>query len=280
MNQHHSVHGSEPNLSLQRRPSNTQEQVVLDRFGDVIIEVANKDIRVSAKILSIASPVFDAMFASRFSEGVAARSVETPLRLPLIDDDAQALLIILNALHFYTQGVIQVADENTIHSVALLGDKYDLCAAVYGDTGRWLHHYCIEEAGRPTVFNSNSHFLACEAAFMLDQEHAFEQITGILITKLSKRILESASTFQAFPTELCIDLEKYRSDIIGLLLAETERSIDHLRGFDEVHATLMKVCKSCSRVKPAETKKCGHCDSVVVSLTLDVMHYLIWSFEE
>jgi hypothetical protein len=46
-------------------------QVVLDSSGDVTLQLGDKLLLVSSKVLSVASPVFRAMFGPHFQEGDA-----------------------------------------------------------------------------------------------------------------------------------------------------------------------------------------------------------------
>jgi len=59
-------------IDEKREPDTLKTATVnLDHSGDIILKVGDKSLLVSSKILTIASPVFRAMFGPHFQEGEA-----------------------------------------------------------------------------------------------------------------------------------------------------------------------------------------------------------------
>ena len=81
-------------------PERVIDREIIDDDGDVLVQTSSKELLVSSKILALASPVFKAMFNSKFREGSTVRSVQNPLQLPLPDDEPDALAVLFHALHF------------------------------------------------------------------------------------------------------------------------------------------------------------------------------------
>lgn len=74
---------------------------IIDEEGDVylVVEEAVK-LRVSTKMLSMASTVFRAMFSRTYAEGRKGFSASRPKTIELPEDDAMAMLTICNLIHF------------------------------------------------------------------------------------------------------------------------------------------------------------------------------------
>lgn len=106
------------------------EREVLDEDGDVLIKSGFKEFLVSSKILTLASPVFKAMFRSGFIEGTTVRSAEHPLELPLSDDNPDALTVLLHILHFSPSRKCLKSDVDLQLELAQLSKKYDCIASI------------------------------------------------------------------------------------------------------------------------------------------------------
>lgn len=105
----------------------------IDPEGDVFLNlsadpnVSQRLIRVSSKVLCLASPVFKAMLGSSspFKEAVALRN-ETPALIPLIGDNEEALLLVLNAAHLRLQLIPDEVSFDLFYELAVVCDKYDM----------------------------------------------------------------------------------------------------------------------------------------------------------
>ena len=110
----------------------------LDRNGDILMTVQNRQFLVASKILIFVSPVFRAMLESGFSEGTAARSSETPLEVELQDDDPEALEFILKTLHFQSIKAEDHPSVDQLVSIAEVCDKYILFGAMESCLFQWV----------------------------------------------------------------------------------------------------------------------------------------------
>ena len=70
----------------------------LDPQGDIVLSVGEKRLLSSSKVLSLASPVFRAMFGSQFSEG-RRLSTTQPGEIPLTDDDPEVFFYLASIFH-------------------------------------------------------------------------------------------------------------------------------------------------------------------------------------
>ena len=102
----------------------------IDPAGDLVLLVGSKEeqtsIRVSSKVLSLASPVFAAMLSPRFAEGQKPSEKDWTVSLPY--DDPEALSVVCRVIHF----VKITSDEvslSLLEEVASVCDKYDLAWA-------------------------------------------------------------------------------------------------------------------------------------------------------
>ena len=121
----------------------------IDTTGDITLLVHNSQggrqtqssIRVSSKVLSLASPVFAAMLRPNFAEGqglVNTTSQEIPA-INLHDDDTEAMLWLCKALHF-KQDLNIAIDFALLKELAILCDKYELASVLYSWSHGWLQH--------------------------------------------------------------------------------------------------------------------------------------------
>ena len=156
-------------------------QVTFDPEGDVILVPAShitSRFLICAKVLCLASPVFQAMLGrhSHFKEGIAlANSPSIPVEVVLYDDDPKALFIILRILHFQHHLVPRKLEEDTLYQMAILCDKYDMQPVL----GSWFN----DRVSQITVEAPDS----LTGTRWLSMACAFGHRT--LFTKLSKEII-------------------------------------------------------------------------------------------
>ena len=103
--------------------------VDIDPEGDVYLVFPKKELRVSSKVLSVASTVFKALLGPKFSEGQALSS-QLPGRVALPDDDTEAMEAICNVLHHRYYFSIPDPKARFMVEVAVASDKYDCTKAV------------------------------------------------------------------------------------------------------------------------------------------------------
>ncbi len=77
--------------------------ISIDRNGDTLLEVSGREGKIllllSSQVLTLASPLFAAMFKSHFKEGLNNDSKSAKPPIPLLDDNAEAVIVLCNAIH-------------------------------------------------------------------------------------------------------------------------------------------------------------------------------------
>lgn len=113
--------------------------VKLDNNGDVLLQIpvtsgSTMEILVSSKVLSLASVVFRAMFASAFKESQDLLNGQlngVPMKLDLPDDDSTGVLLLSALLHFKYEDYVELyKDPDHVYSMAVVADKYDCTSAL------------------------------------------------------------------------------------------------------------------------------------------------------
>lgn len=87
--------------------------------------VEDVEVKVSSKHLALSSQVFRVMFDGRFQEGIVLEGRQLR-RVPLPDDDADAMMILLNIIHGLTRRIPHYMDLSLLTDIAILVDKYAL----------------------------------------------------------------------------------------------------------------------------------------------------------
>ena len=143
-------------------------KVVVDPDGDVILVFdAGTEVQVSSKVLSVASPVFKAMFGPRFLEGQDLNTT-TPKRVSLPEDNAAAMTTLCNVVHHRHNSVRKVLALEQVVELATICDKYNCSEAFSLWSYNWgCHLYWSEgfsshkDAARLLnsffVFNDDTH---------------------------------------------------------------------------------------------------------------------------
>ena len=96
---------------------------VIDPRGDAILVCGETEFQVSTKVLSLASPVFGALFNPRFAEGQLVPS--KPSHIKLCDDDAESMRFMCAVLHHKSTCANAIGLER-LERLAVLADKYDV----------------------------------------------------------------------------------------------------------------------------------------------------------
>ena len=153
--------------------------MVVDEDGDVILEANmpknDKRFRVSSKILSLASPVLRKMFHSGFKEAMELRDVPSQSVIDLPDDDADALLVICNALHHLIAAVPEMLPIETLVKMSMLSDKYDKGASLRGWSSTWVKK-SMESTSDLTTLEELLY-----AAYSLDAAESFFEVSRKMI---------------------------------------------------------------------------------------------------
>ena len=96
--------------------------------------------QVSSEHMVRVSPVFRAMLSGHFREGTKLRSQDF-LRLPLPEDDPEALSVLLRVTYGQIGLVPTTLDINTLVEMAMLVDKYQFNNVIGYFSARWFNCY-------------------------------------------------------------------------------------------------------------------------------------------
>ena len=146
----------------------------VDPNGDIILEVScpdgKKRLLVSSKVLTLASPVFAAMFSSGFKESLSNQATSGKPPIPLPDDNAEAFTILCNAIHYRTDEVPRTVALACLENLAIICDKYNCTSALTPWNAMWL------QAGIESHDAKDLNKLLF-AAYVLDVPDAFSRIS-------------------------------------------------------------------------------------------------------
>jgi len=77
--------------------------ISINHNGNTLLEVSGPEGKIllllSSKVLTLASPVFAAMFKSYFKEGLNNHSKSVKPPILLLDDNTEAVIVLCNASH-------------------------------------------------------------------------------------------------------------------------------------------------------------------------------------
>lgn len=175
---------------------------ILDNEGDIMLIVGSSDpchIRVSSKILSLASDVFKAMFSPHFREGSSLRCVENTtaelIVIALPEDDATAMLSLCQLLHYQIDMVDPYPDATDLLALATICDKYDCAHAI-----RYASHIWLSQLVDSADLGSLNSLLV--ASYLFD--------CAVMFTKATCRLLEGwTGPFKDFVRDLSIPESVY-----------------------------------------------------------------------
>jgi hypothetical protein len=180
--------------------------IEIDRQGDVTLQLtknlpdgAEGDIRsilVSSKVLELASPVFAAMLSPRFREGQRSAS-GTLDPIPLPDDDAEAMTVLCQILHFNYSVLPDKVELELFKNLALLCDKFDCVTPLRFVSEQWLSMW------ESTMDNKNLETLLF-ISYVFDRAERFASLSTRIVKRFSGNLkhLETLGGFDAVPEEL------------------------------------------------------------------------------
>jgi hypothetical protein len=171
----------------------------IDPDGDVLFIVGSDQfmvrLLVSSKVLSLASPVFSAMFSPRFKEGSNLNS-GCPSEVPSPEDDPEAMKL---------DHIPRNVEFSLLKALAILCDKYDVANAISAWNILWLQKWETSECedgfeGLLVVIYD----LDCAEAFAkMSKKAMLDQVGPLDMHKLLDR-------FDMVPTSLLGNLEVSR----------------------------------------------------------------------
>ncbi|KAH0536866.1 hypothetical protein FGG08_006297 [Glutinoglossum americanum] len=205
----------------------TPETITLDSSGDVIFLVGGKTphhqksqlLLASSKILSLASPVFAAMFRHGFQEGktLSSRSMDP---IPLPDDNPDAIILLFKVLHFRSRDVPWDPDLGTLAHLAVVCDKYDCVEAV----AAWSRVWLMGNGGTGSVRGKvEDVVMVLYVSYGLDVPSAFSEASLVLIKdhsrsfELNPELPGSDITAELIPEHLAEDIQRAREGLYSKL---------------------------------------------------------------
>lgn len=165
-----------------------------DPKGDVILDIGSEHnhhlIRVSSRVLGLASPVLAALFGPNFSEGHSLSDDSSGFipNVSLPNDDPEAMTWLCYALHFKKRVTEQVSFP-LLKGIAILCDKYDMSRALGPWTVLWMQTWASPvEVG--DVGGDYGQMLW--VSYALDNQSAFWDVTRELILSYTAEDLLAA----------------------------------------------------------------------------------------
>lgn len=166
-----------PDAADMSRAELAKDKVIAKR-GDVLLEPRHEGkpvgtLLVSSHVLSLASPVFDDMFNGNFSEGQTL-STSSPKKIPLPDDDPEALILLCKITHLQTSQIAKIVPLGQFTDFAILCDKYQCTEAV----AFWSSLQIAEYLSKPLVKGIETLVFV---TYVLDMPREFQQVTTHII---------------------------------------------------------------------------------------------------
>lgn len=116
-------------------------QKVIDPNHDIILRVNGVDLLVSSKILSLVSPVFEAMLKPHFKEGVELHSGIGYHNIPLPEDDLAATTLFCQVTHFRYRDIPQIPSLVCLENLAIFCNKYMCAEAIVSYGTLWIQRH-------------------------------------------------------------------------------------------------------------------------------------------
>jgi len=165
-----------PPIKMSLDPKAKTSAIKIDPHGDVIMELGKERLLVSAKVLSLVSPVFAAMFKPLFKEGKAHMISETPSTITLPEDDAKAFALFCNLVHHRSDKIPRKPDLACLEQLAFICDKYNCAATISHSVILWLQRHL--ELALPEDLNK-----LLFVAYILDLPESFSRISWEILVR-------------------------------------------------------------------------------------------------
>ncbi|KAJ9605296.1 hypothetical protein H2200_009953 [Cladophialophora chaetospira] len=192
--------------------------LTFDPTGDVLLILTeNKsnrpnqqlEAKVSSRHLALASEVFRVMFDGGFKERIGPGQ---PIRrVPLPDDDAKAMMILLGILHGLSGRVPKTIRLRTFVKIGILVDKYQLQEAVEVYVDRWFQP--LWDAAEYETCAGLAKWIFLTSAFNLDSE--FKMMTWYAIYRGDQSIYDHGLPL---PAAICTEIDRQRTTALEGLL--------------------------------------------------------------
>lgn len=166
-----------------------RQHLSFDPAGDVLLVLTKNntsrpkqkiEATVSSRHLTLASDVFRAMFNGNFRERISPGGGIKRVSLP--DDDADAMVILLNIIHGLSRKVPKTIGLRTFVAIAILVDKYQLLETIDVYADRWFPTLWASAEYQTPVGLAKWIFLS----WLFKKSFQFEMLTCWAIYKVDK----------------------------------------------------------------------------------------------
>lgn len=154
---------------------------ILIHNGDITLTLTTTKpptkLLASSVHLTNASPYFKALLTGPFSEATDLSQNGT-VEIPLPDDDPEAMLIVMKAVHGVWRGIKPRLKLELLKNIAVVVDKYDLFDSVCTVLGTWVS--TVRVGDRRARLQDVAIWFLC-VAFVFNQGGAFQFATRELV---------------------------------------------------------------------------------------------------
>ncbi|OCL06376.1 hypothetical protein AOQ84DRAFT_343406 [Glonium stellatum] len=200
--------------------------------GDLILVVGPEKarLRVHSLFLKTVSKHFSAMFKPVWKEGHNMIGQDSPVELPLPEDDAATLELICAVIHHQVKLVPQTLSPDKLLKVAIMVDKYDCVDSLNSASASWFRS-CKAEA--------EDLMRVAAAAYLFNNAQAFKESTKALILNYggSYLALPYEDIKSIIPWRIFLLLEEQRSfvrlKIAGVILNPNDPSISCIYSYEK-----------------------------------------------
>ncbi len=100
-------------------------KIIVDPNHDIVLRINEDDLLVSSKVLSLVSPVFEAMLKPQFKEGVEHHlQLGEPTIIPLPEDDLEATTLFCQIAHHRSRDLPRTPSPLCLENLAIFCNKY------------------------------------------------------------------------------------------------------------------------------------------------------------
>ena len=181
-------------------------------FGDSGNE---NGLRVSSKVLSIASPVLKALFSPKYAEGAALCGSQDVLEILLPDDDPEAMTLMCHVLHHGNHTPEKLSVE-LLEKTATLCDKYDVVRAFTAWSDFWLRAWIADACGQDIWIRimQASHMLDNHGVFFLASSNLVLSCSSPAVNLVASAIGEGSGLSQRIIGESCCSIGLLRQLLV------------------------------------------------------------------
>ena len=138
--QQHYIYPTYPYYYYHHNQDETMAKIIVDPDHDIVLRLNGYDLLVSSKVLSLASPEFEAMFKPHFKEGVHLQ-LGGPLIIPLPEDDLEATTLFCQITHHCSRDLPRTPSPLCLENLAIFCNKYICAGSVVSYGTLWIQRH-------------------------------------------------------------------------------------------------------------------------------------------